>query len=68
MNKSEGTFMWVITVYAKNDVHMFEFENQEEAKESFQKMKGNKVLSEVIYYNDFDSNLIEEAYLNSKVS
>jgi len=60
--------MWVITVYAKNDVHMFEFENQEEAKESFQKMKGNKVLSEVIYYNDFDSNLIEEAYLNSKVS
>ena len=47
---------------------MYEFENQEEAKETFKKLKGNKVLSEVIYYNDFDENLIEEAYLNSKVS
>ncbi|MCM3587309.1 hypothetical protein M3182_16350 [Mesobacillus maritimus] len=60
--------MWVITVYTKNDIQMYEFENQEEAKETFKKLKGNKVLSEVIYYNDFDENLIEEAYLNSKVS
>jgi len=60
--------MWVITVYAKNDIQMFEFDNQEEALESFKNIKGNKVLSEVIYYNDFDPNLIEEAYLNSKVS
>ena len=68
-NKSEGTFkMWVITVYGKNDIQMFEFDNQEEAKESFKKIKGSKVLSEVIYYNDFDSELIEEAYVSSKVS
>ena len=60
--------MWVITVYTKNDIQMYEFENQEEAKKTFKKLKGNKVLSEVIYYNDFDENLIEEAYLNSKVS
>lgn len=68
-NKSEGTLiMWVITVYGKSDIQMFEFDNQEEAKESFKKIKGSKVLSEVIYYNDFDSELIEEAYVNSKVS
>ncbi|MBM4761761.1 hypothetical protein [Bacillus sp. B15-48] len=60
--------MWVITVYAKNDIQMFEFDNQEEAKESFKEIKGSKVLSEVIYYNDFDSKQIEEAYLNAKVS
>ncbi|WP_102346017.1 hypothetical protein [Bacillus sp. Marseille-P3661] len=60
--------MWVITVYEKNDVQMYEFDNQQEAKESFKKIKGSKVLSEVVYYNDFDSKLIEEAYSNSKVS
>lgn len=60
--------MWVITVYAKNDIQMYEFDNQEEAKETFKKIKGSKVLSEVIYYSDFDSELIEEAFLNSKVS
>jgi hypothetical protein len=60
--------MWVITVYAKNEIQMYEFDNQEEAKESFKNLKGSKVLSEVIYYSDFDSKLIEEAYLNSKVS
>lgn len=55
-------------MYGKNDIQMFEFDNQEEAKESFKKIKGSKVLSEVIYYNDFDSKLIEEAYVSSKVS
>ena len=60
--------MWVITVYKNNDIQMYEFDNQEEAKESFKKIKGSKVLSEVIYYNDFDSELIEEAFTNSKVS
>jgi hypothetical protein len=60
--------MWVISVYEKNDIHMFEFDNKEEAKESFKKLKGNKVLSEVIYYTDFDSKEVEEAYLSAKVS
>jgi hypothetical protein len=60
--------MWVISVYEENDIHMFEFDNQEEAKESFKKLKGIKVLSEVIYYNDFDTKEIEEAYVNAKVS
>ncbi|WP_328149785.1 hypothetical protein [Oceanobacillus caeni] len=66
--QSEGTLMWVITVYEQNDIHMFEFNNQEEANEAFKNMKGCKYLSEVIYYNDFDSEQIEEAYLHAIVS
>ncbi|MES9740624.1 hypothetical protein ABWK24_00870 [Priestia megaterium] len=45
--------MWIITVYSKNQSPtMFEFESEVEAKKTFQEIKGCKILSEVIYYND----------------
>ncbi|HZH62040.1 MAG TPA: hypothetical protein VEY70_21230 [Metabacillus sp.] len=44
--------MWVITVYADDRIKMYEFEDEKEAKESIQNMKGRKVLSHVIYFND----------------
>ncbi|MGG5255381.1 hypothetical protein ACQYAD_18300 [Neobacillus sp. SM06] len=44
--------MWVITRYVDTEITMFEFETEEEAREAFQNMKGCKILSEVIYYND----------------
>jgi hypothetical protein len=31
---------------------MFEFETEEEAREALKNMKGCKVLSEVVYFND----------------
>lgn len=46
--------MWIITVHSKNKVQMFEFETQEEAKATFQRLEGHKFLSQVIYFNDFD--------------
>ena len=45
--------MWVITLYSTdNDTTMFEFDSEKEAREAFGKMKGCKILSEVVYYND----------------
>ncbi|XJZ27033.1 hypothetical protein ACF5W4_17180 [Bacillota bacterium Lsc_1132] len=44
--------MWIITRYIDTDITMFEFETEEEAREAFKNMKGCKILSEVIYYND----------------
>ena len=46
--------MWVITVYLEKSIQMFEFDNQEEARVTYNSIKGCKFLSEVIYYNDFD--------------
>jgi hypothetical protein len=46
--------MWVITVYSEKSIQMFEFDNQDEARATFNSIKGCKFLSEVIYYNDFD--------------
>ncbi|MED4286834.1 hypothetical protein P4678_24710 [Priestia megaterium] len=47
--------MWVITVYSNlNDTTMFEFENETEARKAFKEIQDCKVLSEVIYFNDFD--------------
>lgn len=46
--------MWVITVYSENSIQMYEFDNQEEARATYKSIKGCKLLSEVIYYNDFD--------------
>jgi len=50
--------MWVITVYADDRIKMFEFDDEKEAKESIKKIKGSKILSHVIYFND---QFIEEA-------
>ncbi|WP_335516620.1 hypothetical protein [Neobacillus vireti] len=45
--------MWIITVYSKgNNISMFEFNSEKEAKEAFKKVTGCKILSEVIYFND----------------
>ncbi len=44
--------MWIITLYSKDSIRMFEFESAKEAKEYFKSIKGSKILSEIIYYND----------------
>lgn len=45
--------MWVITVFTdEGNVKMFEFKNEKEAKESIQQIKGIKILSHIIYFND----------------
>lgn len=44
--------MWVITVFLKGNIKIFEFETEKEAKELFKNMKGTKILSEIVYFND----------------
>jgi hypothetical protein len=45
--------MWIMTVYSKgNNISMFEFNSEKEAKEAFKNVSGCKILSEVIYFND----------------
>ncbi|CAM3554817.1 hypothetical protein GCM10009865_11250 [Aeromicrobium ponti] len=41
--------MWIITVHSKNNIKMFEFHTEKEAKETFKKIKGYKILTEVVY-------------------
>lgn len=45
--------MWIITVYSKNKIKMLEFEVEVEARETFEGIQGCKILSEVIYFNDY---------------
>lgn len=44
--------MWIITVYSKENTTMFEFNTEKEARETFKKIQGCKILSEVVYFND----------------
>jgi hypothetical protein len=44
--------MWIITQYIDSNITMFEFETEKEAREALKNLKGCKILSEVIYYND----------------
>ncbi|MDP4084466.1 MAG: hypothetical protein Q8934_07590 [Bacillota bacterium] len=44
--------MWVITRYLDLTISMFEFETEEEAREALKNMKGTKILTEVVYFND----------------
>jgi ArsR family metal-binding transcriptional regulator len=44
--------MWIITQYSKGKISMYEFKTEQEAKDKFRTIQGNKILSEVIYYND----------------
>ena len=44
--------MWIITRYVDSNISLFEFETEEEAKEALKDMKGYKILSEVVYFND----------------
>ncbi|MEH7120840.1 hypothetical protein V7128_26045 [Neobacillus vireti] len=44
--------MWIMTVHAKNNITMFEFETEIEAKAAFRRTQGCKFLTQVIYFND----------------
>ena len=44
--------MWVITLYSKLNITMFEFNTEKEAKEAFQNLEGCKILSQIVYFND----------------
>jgi hypothetical protein len=44
--------MWVITVFLKGNIKIFEFNTEKEAKELFKNMHGTKILSEIVYFND----------------
>jgi ArsR family metal-binding transcriptional regulator len=44
--------MWVITVYSKKNITMFEFHTEKEAIEALEKIEDCKILSEVVYFND----------------
>ncbi|MFD6442514.1 hypothetical protein ACFWDG_22640 [Peribacillus sp. NPDC060186] len=46
--------MWVITTYSNSDIMMFEFDTEEEARETFGNIQdcNCKILSEIVYYND----------------
>lgn len=44
--------MWVITSYSKKGTTMFEFDTKKEARQALMNIKGCKILSEVVYYND----------------
>lgn len=44
--------MWVITLYDEEKIKMYEFDSEEEAKESLLKMKGQTILSHIVYFND----------------
>lgn len=46
--------MWVLTLYSHDGIKMFEFESKEEALRSYDKLSGCKVLTEVIYFTDFE--------------
>ncbi|MCM2534932.1 hypothetical protein NDK43_24545 [Neobacillus pocheonensis] len=46
--------MWVITVYSKENITMFEFHTENKAREAFESIQGCKILSEIVYFNDHD--------------
>ena len=41
--------MWVITVYSKGDITMFEFDTEIEARETLENIPDYKILTEIIY-------------------
>ncbi|WP_269320669.1 hypothetical protein [Bacillus sp. UNC41MFS5] len=41
--------MWVITLYSKTNITMFEFETEVEARGAFENMEGSRILSEIVY-------------------
>ena len=43
--------MWVITVYSKDNMTMFEFDTEKEAREAFENIPDYKILTEIIYFN-----------------
>lgn len=43
--------MWVITVYSKDNITMFDFDTEKEAREAFKNISDYKILTEIIYLN-----------------
>ena len=41
--------MWVITVYSKDNMTMFKFDAEKEAREAFGNIPDYKILTEIIY-------------------
>ncbi|WP_411844530.1 hypothetical protein [Schinkia azotoformans] len=46
--------VWVLTLYSHDSIKMYEFESKEEALRESSKLSGYKVLTEVIYFTDFE--------------
>ena len=45
--------MWVITVFLEDHTTtMYEFETEEEARDALKNIKGVKILSEIVYFNE----------------
>jgi len=41
--------MWIITVYTKADIAMYEYETEEEARDTLNNIDECAILSEIIY-------------------
>ncbi|MFJ8237939.1 hypothetical protein ACIQ34_19805 [Ureibacillus sp. NPDC094379] len=44
--------MWIITIFLKENIKMYEFNTREEANEALKNINGYKILSQIVYYND----------------
>ena len=45
--------MWNITVFNNGkDLRMYEFNTEKEAKTFFESIQGNKILTQIVYFND----------------
>lgn len=40
--------MWIITVFSKQNVKMFEFDTEEEAREAFKSINSYKIITEIV--------------------
>ena len=47
-----GYSMWIATVYLNENITMFEYDPEEEAKEAFEKIQGCKIITQIVYFND----------------
>lgn len=50
--------MWVITVYLEKKITMYEFETEAEARKAHVNIEGYKILSEIVYLNDMNFELV----------
>jgi hypothetical protein len=51
--------MWIITSYSKeNNIKLFEFNTEKEAREAFKHIQGYKILSEIVYLNEHSLTLV----------
>ena len=44
--------MWIINVYLNENITMFEYDTEEEAREALDNIHGSKIISEIVYFND----------------